>query len=430
MSLAPPPEDRYDSREELLRAAKDWAANNGYAITIARSNAKKGVVYLQCDRGGSYRNRHHLEENQRRRKTGSRLTGCPFSAVGTSVQDVWFLRVREKDHNHDPSAAPTAHPSLRRFDEGQMEEIRQLSRVGAQPRTIVAALRGEGTNISSITARDVYNARVQIRAENLAGKTPIQTLIEELEEKEFVWEVKTNEAGRITHLFFAPRQGLALYQAYPEVPLLDCTYKTNKFKMPLLNVVGFTGLNTTFYVAFAFLRGEKEEDYNWALQKLRLHMPAVPRVIITDCELALINTIDRIFPEAKNLLCQWHIQKNILGKCKRYFSAESDDANSTLATEDSWTEFQRTWSTVVRTQSAAEFDTAWQNMKATYRRRIFAIQYIETIWLPLKERFACPWADQHRHYGTIVTSRVESAHATIKRYLEVFTVIIFEKNIN
>jgi hypothetical protein len=35
--------------------------------------------------------------------------------------------------------------------------------------------------------------------------------------------------------------------------------------MPLLTVVGITGVNTTFYLAFAFIKSEKEEDFNWVL---------------------------------------------------------------------------------------------------------------------------------------------------------------------
>jgi histone-lysine N-methyltransferase SETD2 len=40
--------------------------------------------------------------------------------------------------------------------------------------------------------------------------------------------------------------------------LLDCMYKTNKFDMPLLNMVGITSTYATFNVGFAFLHAENE----------------------------------------------------------------------------------------------------------------------------------------------------------------------------
>lgn len=46
---------------------------------------------------------------------------------------------------------------------------------------------------------------------------------------------------------------------------MDCTYKSNKYRLPLLNVVETTCLNTTFYVAFGYLLQEQIEDFTWFL---------------------------------------------------------------------------------------------------------------------------------------------------------------------
>ena len=141
-------------------------------------------------------------------------------------------------HNHEAS---TAHPSLRRLNHEQKEEEALLSRVRAAPRTTIAAARQNNGSEHPITVKDVYNARIQIRTEALGGRTSIQALIEELEEENFIWKVETDTGNHVTHLLFAARKAVALFEAYPEVLLLDCTYQTNKFKMPLLN--GLTGLD-------------------------------------------------------------------------------------------------------------------------------------------------------------------------------------------
>jgi hypothetical protein len=56
--------------------------------------------------------------------------------------------------------------------------------------------------------------------------------------------------------------------AYPEVLVMNCTYKSNRFNLPLLNMIGMTASNSTFFVAFTFLNQEKE-DYMWSLEQLR-----------------------------------------------------------------------------------------------------------------------------------------------------------------
>ena len=42
---------------------------------------------------------------------------------------------------------------------------------------------------------------------------------------------------------------------------MDCIYKSNKYRLLLLNVVGTTCLNTTFYAVFGFFLQEQTEDF-------------------------------------------------------------------------------------------------------------------------------------------------------------------------
>jgi histone-lysine N-methyltransferase SETD2 len=88
--------------------------------------------------------------------------------------------------------------------------------------------------------------------------------------------------------------------------------------MPLLNVVGITSTYATFNASFAFLHVENEETYAWVLQQFS--EVVTPKVLCTDWELALMNEIARVFPGCHNILCCWHINKNMLANCKTRFS--------------------------------------------------------------------------------------------------------------
>jgi MULE transposase domain len=104
---------------------------------------------------------------------------------------------------------------------------------------------------------------------------------------------------------------------------MDSTYKTNKYKMPLLDIIGILSFNTSFYSSFAFLKRERE-DYVWALKVFsKVLDEKQPCIIITDKEFALINVIKIIFPNCTHLFCVWHIEKNILTNYKRYFEKRS-----------------------------------------------------------------------------------------------------------
>ena len=101
--------------------------------------------------------------------------------------------------------------------------------------------------------------------------------------------------------------------------LIDSIYKTNKYRLLLLDIIGVTSIGMIFSVAFSYLDGEYLNNFVWALQRfwgLFLRRDAPPEVIVVDRNLTLMNAVKTIFPEATNSLCQFHIDKNVKAKCK------------------------------------------------------------------------------------------------------------------
>jgi hypothetical protein len=70
--------------------------------------------------------------------------------------------------------------------------------------------------------------------------------------------------------------------------------------MALLNICAITGANMVVQVGLAFIRQEREVDYNWALEFLRDLMAKEsiqePVSIVTDREIALIKALRTHFP--------------------------------------------------------------------------------------------------------------------------------------
>lgn len=79
--------------------------------------------------------------------------------------------------------------------------------------------------------------------------------------------MRTNELRQI---LFAHPGSLHYLQAYSELLLLDYTYKTNKYQMPLLNMIGVDACRRSFSIAFAFLSVEQEDDYARALERRKM----------------------------------------------------------------------------------------------------------------------------------------------------------------
>ncbi|KAH6777767.1 hypothetical protein C2S52_006903 [Perilla frutescens var. hirtella] len=87
-------------------------------------------------------------------------------------------------------------------------------------------------------------------------------------------------------MFYAYPTSVKLLRAFPGVLLMNCTYKTNRYILPLFEIVGVTSTSMTFSVACAYLEVEKEDNYIWALIVLKglMDQSTLPSVIMTDWE--------------------------------------------------------------------------------------------------------------------------------------------------
>ena len=136
---------------------------------------------------------------------------------------------------------------------------------------------------------------------------------------------------------------------------MDCTYKTNQFHMPLLDILGCTGLNHTFFAAFVFLSGETEEDYFFALKMLQEVMNireiSFPGVIVTDKDQGLMNAIRNVFPQSHNLLCGWHINKNVLSYYQSLELCEKDSEEGSF--------FMSQWQALVTSKTTTDYEKRW-----------------------------------------------------------------------
>jgi hypothetical protein len=335
---------------------------------------------------------------------------------------VWGLTVRNAAHNHG-ATRPSAHPTLRQLNDGQRDLVASLTKVGVSPLQIEAQLQQTRTTTEELPllTRDIYNIRHQQMRESLNGRTPIQALLSQLTADDFVSEFKLDAENHVTHLFFASHRALHLFMLYPEVLLLDCTYKTNRFGLPLLNMVGMSGVKLSFLVGCAFIQSEGEEDFRWVLECLLLHTNFSPGIVVTDCDFALMNALQHVFPSSYHILCRWHVRRSVQSRCKSYFSSRrvSNRQNATSAQNDLVKDFMCGWDEVVFSEDVATFRIKWRKLQSDFRRERLLVDYLRDTWLPMKEHFMAPWVDEQLHFGATETSRVEGFHSVLKQTLSV-----------
>nr|XP_043616205.1 protein FAR1-RELATED SEQUENCE 5-like [Erigeron canadensis] len=302
----------------------------------------------------------------------------------------WAFTVKNLTHNHEPSKDMSDHSSFRQLSPNKVKTVKEMTMSGIPPRQILSSLRLETPSLPA-NSRTIYNLKKKIRREKLGNRPMINALFEELEKAGFTYDIVHDLDGRITRLFIAHPLSIKLAKHFSSTFVMDCTYKTNKYNMPLLDIIGISCFSTTFYSGFVFLEKEDEENYVWALSAFKkiLGQGNLPSVIMTDRELALMNGIKNEFPATTNLLCVWHIEKNVLANCKKYFGCDKE-----------FDIFMGSWQNVIYSATEAMFEYNWAEFELFYNDKKGPIDYIKKVWLPWKEKFVSVWTEKYLHFGT------------------------------
>ncbi|KAH1233431.1 Protein FAR1-RELATED SEQUENCE 5 [Glycine max] len=357
----------FATRDDVLQWARTVAHENGFVAVIMRSDTETGsrgrssFVLIGCERSGTYkcRNKEFV-----RKDTGSRKCDCPFRLRGKPVHGGkgWMVKLICGIHNHELAKSLVGHPYVGRLTKEEKKIIADMTKSMVKPKNILLTLKEHNAD-SCTTIKQIYNARSAYRSSIRGADTEMQHLMKLLERDQYIHWHRLKDEVVVRDLFWCHPDAVKLCNACHLVFFIDSTYKTNRYRLPLLDFVGVTPTAMTFSTGFAYLEAERVNNIK----------RSPPFVIVTDRDLALMNAVKTVFPEFTNLLCRFHIDKNVKAKCK-----------SLIGEKNAWDYVMDNWGTLVDCLSEHQFHESHQ-----------------------KFQVACsPW------------SIVESAHWALKRVLQ------------
>jgi len=221
-------------------------------------------------------------------------------------------------HNHELAKSLVGHPYVGRLTKIEKTLIADMTKSMVKPRNILLTLKEYNANSCS-TIKQIYNARSAYHSSIRGSDTEMQHLMKLLEWDQYIHWHRLIDEDVVCDIFWCHPDAVKLVNAYNLVFLIDSTYKTNRYRLSLLDFVRVTPTGMTFSVGFAYLKGERLNNVVWALERFRgafLRRDVLPRVIVIDRDLALMNAVKIVFPECTNLFCSFHINKNVKAKCK------------------------------------------------------------------------------------------------------------------
>ncbi|KAL2926008.1 Protein FAR1-RELATED SEQUENCE 5, partial [Bienertia sinuspersici] len=250
--------DDFPSFDEAVTWAKETAIRHGFLLLRCNRRVPKsprdfsGAVRLNTKRKG---------------------VGCKF-VIKVAERKDWsgfFIAVKAGEngkHNHELVVYPEGHRQISGLSPEAKQLVREMSDAQTKPSRIVVALQQQFP-ADNPTVRHVYNYRDNIRRERLDGRNPAQQVLHEVVQRGYVYWTATDVDGYICQLLCAHLLSLQLFRTWPYVVRMDSTYKTNKYNMPLVEIVGVTPCNNNFLIGYALLQNESSESYQWVLECFR-----------------------------------------------------------------------------------------------------------------------------------------------------------------
>ncbi|XP_057808527.1 protein FAR1-RELATED SEQUENCE 5-like [Salvia miltiorrhiza] len=334
--------------------------------------------------------------------------GARLRVGRTNVEAPWIVTLFEKQHNHqllEPDASYLLR-SARNIRESQKSLLIGMKSSGIGVSRAYRFLEKEAGSRANIgfTRTDVYN-ELNREARNLSkvANSDVNRLLEFFTEKgrsdpSFYWKVKVGKDGRLKNLFFRDSRCLIDYRHFGDVMSVDATYKTNKYDLICVPIVGINHHRTNVIFAIAFLSNEKTESYSWLFNTFLESMyQKEPDLIFSDQDQALMNGLDLSFREASHRLCQWHINKN----AAKQFGKLNHDKR-----------FKNLWYQCMNgCESEEEFESTWVSM--IVENNLSENRWFSTMY-HLRKRWSSAFTRHKFSGGLHATSRSEVTNKVIK----------------
>ena len=404
-------------RDVMIDWCKQQALIAGFSIVIWKSdngayNRKKFFI-LGCERGGVYKER---KKKSKKEDTATRKTLCPFRLRGYYLaSEQWSLSVVCGEHNHEMSKTLEGHLLVGRLKLEEKECVRELTKNLVAPKNIMTMLKGRNPD-SKTNMKQIYNARQRFKTDVRGELSELQHLLKCCETHKYFHKCRTiGDSTTIQDIFWAHPESIKLFNTFPTVLMMDSTYKTNKYKMSLFEIVGVTSTEESYNVGFAYIANEKEDNFVWALEtckSLLISKETFSKVIVTDRDKSLMNAVAKVFPNSTALVCRVHVYKNVKAKFKALCKAKDEKMFQLLKT------LKLQWNSIVDSTSEESYTTAVVDFRKVFENFPNFVKYVETTVLdPVKEKFVSGWTDSVMHIGNTTTNRVESQHGALKQYL-------------
>jgi histone-lysine N-methyltransferase SETD2 len=220
-----------------MEELRQWVRKIGLGLSmiITTKSSKPDKIILHCSRSGKYRSGRKKEVKKER---DSKKTECPFELHGllrrgnSYTPSRWTLSVIRGFHNHELPPDLKGVRGAHRLSAEERNHIIVASTAGTKPKSIFTDLINRNPE-TLLSRTQVYNFKASQRRTSMGELNVTQYSLAWLKEKGYFTDTMSGRRKdgelALSALFISHPDSRHLLRMFPNVVIMDCTYKTNRY---------------------------------------------------------------------------------------------------------------------------------------------------------------------------------------------------------
>ena len=218
-------------------------------------------------------------------------------------------------------------------------------------------------------------------------------------------EIVVDEENVFKGLFYQDQYMKHIYRKYPEIILVDATYKLLELRLPIYLVLNIDGDGQSDIIALFILADETKLTIQKVVEILKNNNDAWvnTNVVMSDKDFVEREAFSNCFPDASLLICLYHTFRSF----RREITCEKMGITSA--------ERMRCLEIIQKiaySKSSAEYEENLLILENTKLKSV--IDYYTENWAPIKQQWVCAFKDETFNLGERTNNRVESTFNKLK----------------
>lgn len=306
-------------------------------------------------------------------------------------------------HNHDRSAAIfEGLPKQRRLDENERHFVEDM--ISIKPNMRLLQKEVNAKTGKTMILKDLHNIRHKLKT--VAGGD-LEAIYEEIKARNDITAEVFVDNNELQGIFIQDDRMRRYFELYPELLLMDATYKLNDRRMPLFLMLVVDGNGESQIAAMFIIKSENYNIISKMLATFKKHNPkhTAVKVILSDKNFADRRAYAEAFENAQLELCIFHVHENF----KREVSTQkmgisSDEKKRALAIMHK----------MVYARKEAEYLTLYAQLCSLNLPRVK--EYFEKNWhgMEIRQQWVAYFTNSYQNFLNRTTNRLESINQKLK----------------